>query len=410
MTGVKKIEVSILFDREKIEVGEIVLGGKEIYFKYYPSFIDLGIEISPIKLPLSDKIYSADRLPFDGLFGVFNDSLPEGWGRLLIDRKLGNMGVPLTSVTQLDRLTFVGDSGMGALMYSPKEEMGIETDNNLNLALISEEIQEVQEGVSEDVIEKLIDLGGSSGGARPKISVGYNKTTEHLIHGTNELPEGYEHWIIKFPTSNDYPDIANIELAYYKMALDAGIEMNESRLFKDAKGKAYFGTKRFDRVENDRIHMHSAAGLMHDDFRRSNMDYGHLMDCGFKLVKHVGVYEKILRLAAFNIYAHNRDDHSNNFAFLMNPKGEWSFAPAYDLTFSSSSHGFHSTTVAGESESPEKANLMELAKEFMVKKIDISIAEVQQSIKNWKQYAEDCGVSKKNTKMIESVLKRNLNL
>lgn len=413
MTGIKKIDVSMQFDFEKIEVGEIVLGGKEIYFKYYPSFIGLGVEISPIKLPLSDKTYNADRLPFDGLYGVFNDSLPDGWGRLLIDRKLGNRGVSLASVTQLDRLTFVGDGGMGALMYSPKEEMGGEVDNNLNLEFISEEIQEVQEvqeGLSEGVIEKLIDLGGSSGGARPKIFVGYNKSTDHLIHGTNELPEGYEHWIIKFPTSNDYPDIANIELAYYKMALDAGIEMNESRLFKDVKGKAYFGTKRFDRIGNDRLHMHSAAGLMHDDFRRSGMDYGHLMDCGFKLVKHVGVYEKILRLAAFNIYAHNRDDHSNNFAFLMNSKGEWSFAPAYDLTFSSSSHGFHSTTIAGESESPGKANLLELAEEFMVKKMDILIDKVQQVIKNWKQYAEDCDVSKKNTKMIESVLKRNLKL
>jgi len=410
MTGVKKIDVSIQLGGKKIEVGEIVSEGKEIYFKYYPSFIDLGTEISPIKLPLSEKTYSADRLPFDGLFGVFNDSLPDGWGRLLIDRKLGNLGIPLTSVTQLDRLTFVGEGGMGALIYSPKEEMGFETGDNLNLEIISDEIQEVQEGLSEDVIEKLIDLGGSSGGARPKIFVGYNKSTDHLIHGTNELPEGYEHWIIKFPTSNDYPDIANIELAYYKMALDAGIEMSESRLFTDAKGKAYFGTKRFDRIGNDRLHMHSAAGLMHDDFRRSSMDYGNLMDCGFRLVKHVGVYEKILRLAAFNVYAHNRDDHSNNFAFLMNSIGEWSFAPAYDLTFSSSSHGFHSSTVAGESEAPGKVNLMELAEDFMVKKFEISIDEVQRAVKNWKQYAEDCGVSKKNTEMIQSVLKQNLKL
>ena len=410
MTGVKKIEVALQLDMQKIEVGEMVSDGKDIYFKYYPSFIDTGIEISPIRLPLAEKTYSADIIPFDGLYGVFNDSLPEGWGRLLIDRKLGNLGIPLTFVTPLDRLTFVGDGGMGALKYSPKEKMGLETENELNLALISDQIQEVQEGFSEEIIEKLIDLGGSSGGARPKIFVGYNPSTDHLIHGANELPDGYEHWIIKFPTSNDYRDISNIELAYYKMALDAGIEMSESRLFKDAKGKTYFGTKRFDRNGNDRLHMHSAAGIMHDDFRRSSMDYGNLMDCGFRLVKHVGVYSQILRLASFNVYAHNRDDHSNNFAFLMNSKGEWSFAPAYDLTFSSSSHGFHSTTVAGECESPGKENLMDLAEEFMVKKFENSIEDVKRAVKNWSQYAADSSVSKKNTEMIQTVLNQNLKL
>jgi serine/threonine-protein kinase HipA len=151
------------------------------------------------------------------------------------------------------------------------------------------------------------------------------------------------------------------------MALDAGIEMSESKLFKGKSGQAYFGTKRFDRIANKWLHLHSAAGIMHDNFRLSNLDYGNLMDCAFKLEKDVRAYEKILRLAAFNVFAHNRDDHSKNFAFLMDVHGNWKVAPAYDLTFSSSGHGMHSTMVANESANPTKKHLMELADYFKVK-------------------------------------------
>lgn len=210
----------------------------------------------------------------------------------------------------------------------------------------------------------------------------------------------YEHWIIKFPSSSDRSDIGNIEYAYYKMALDAGIEMSESKLFKGKSGQAYFGTKRFDRDGNKRLHLHSAAGLMHDNFRLSTLDYGNLMDCAFILEKDVRAYEKILRLAAFNVFAHNRDDHSKNFSFLMDARGTWKVAPAYDLTYSSSGHGMHSTMVAKESANPSKKHLLELAAYFKVKNASDIIDEVQAAVFNWKNYAEQGEVSNESKNKI----------
>ncbi|MCW3804970.1 type II toxin-antitoxin system HipA family toxin, partial [Plebeiibacterium marinum] len=155
----------------------------------------------------------------------------------------------------------------------------------------------------------------------------------------------------------------------------------------------YFGTKRFDRIKEKRIHMHTASGLMHDNFRMSTMDYGHLMDCAFQLEKHVKAYEKVLRLAAFNVFAHNRDDHSKNFSFLMDVKGNWSFAPVYDLTFSNSAYGFHSTMVAGESKNPGRKHLLELGLHFGIKKPELILEEVQDAVSHWDSIAKECGVS-----------------
>ena len=404
MTGVEKLIVSISLGRQEIELGELVSLRKKIYFKYYPEFIDRGIQISPFKMPLSDNLLSADPEPFDGLFGVFSDSLPDGWGQLLLNRALSSRGILLSQISPMDRLAYVGLGGMGALIYRP--EIGPEYDSREKLELdsIALQVNHVLEGTSFDVIEELLALGGTSGGARPKILAGYNPATDNLIHGSADLPDGSEFWIIKFPSSSDPIDIANIEYAYYKMALDAGIEMNQCRLFTGDSGKKYFGTKRFDRVDGQRLHMHSASGLMHDNFRLSNMDYGHLMDCAFKLENHVTAYEKVLRQAAFNIYAHNRDDHSKNFSFLMNYDGDWRLAPAYDLTFSSSSHGLHSTMIAGESKTPGRKHLLELAKHFSMKNPNEIIDKVQDTISNWSKYAIENEVENRSMNLIKKTI------
>ena len=260
------------------------------------------------------------------------------------------------------------------------------------------------EGAGPEIIEKLFILGGSSGGARPKIFVGFDSQTGKLVHGADSLPESYAHWIIKFPSSSDNREIANIEFAYHKMALLAGIEMSECKLFRGESGRVYFGTKRFDRNGNNRLHMHTASGIMHDNFRMSTMDYGHLMDCAYRLEKHVYAYEKIFRLAAFNVYAHNRDDHSKNFSFLMNAKGEWYLAPAYDLTFSHSAYGFHSTMVAGESKNPGRKELMKLATHFGIKNAKTIISQVQEVISSWDGIAKETGVSNENRQSIKNIL------
>ncbi len=407
MEHIKKIFVSIQFNENEIELGELVSNDRNIYFKYYTDFISKGIEISPIKLKLNNEINKADAMPFNGLFGVFADSLPDGWGTLLLDRALTAKGIDVSDITMLDRLAFVGSNGAGALIYKP--EINDEKSKKFEFELdgIAKAANQIITGTATEILDELYILGGSSGGARPKILVGYNAQTEHIIRPEKNLPSGYEHWLIKFPSSADRPDIANIEYAYYKMALDAGIEMSESKLFKGQSGQVYFGTKRFDRIGNNRLHMHSAAGMMHDNFRLSNLDYGNIMDCAFRLERDVRAYEKILRLAAFNIFAHNRDDHSKNISFLMDENGKWKIAPAYDLTFSSSSHGMHSTMVSGESANPTKQHLLELANYFKIKNASNIIDQVQEVIYNWKVYANQYNVSFDSKNRIKKIIGKN---
>lgn len=189
------------------------------------------------------------------------------------------------------------------------------------------------------------------------------------------------------------------------MALDSGIEMSECKLFQGTSGASYFATKRFDRVQNNRMHLHSASGLLYDNFRFSNLDYDNLMDCAFRLENHVDAYSKVLRLATFNVFSHNKDDHSKNVSFLMDLKGKWKLAPAYDLTYSTSSHGMQSTMVAGESKSPGKHHLIKLAKIFGVKKSESILLEVKDIVSNWNSYVKNAGVSEQLRKLIDKTIK-----
>jgi serine/threonine-protein kinase HipA len=407
--SLQKLLVVLELGGTTTNVGELVASNKKIFFKYAQEFIATQLQISPFRLPLSDGIVSAENYPFDGLFGVFNDSLPDGWGKLLLDRNLVSKGFDVNSINPLDRLAYVGKTGMGALIYQPHFETEVKINQSLELDTIASEMNSVLEGESTLIIDELYQLGGSSGGARPKIMVGYNPKTNHIIYGNQILPSGYEHWIVKFPSSFDRKDIANIEYAYHLIAKEAGIEMADCKLFEGKSGKYYFGTKRFDRIGNKKLHMHSASGLLHDNFRLSNLDYGHLMDATFRLERNVTAYEKILKLATFNLYSHNRDDHSKNFSFLMNEKGIWQLAPAYDLTFSISSHGFHSTLIAGEGKLPTKEHLLNLAKNFSMKQPNKLIDEVKESISNWGNFARQSGVGKESQKIIQKVLDTLLN-
>lgn len=406
MVGINKLYISLLLEGHNFDVGELVLSNQKIYFRYHTDFLKTGLSLSPIKLPFSNDIASADKQPFDGLFGVFNDSLPDGWGRLLLDRFLSAKGIDMTRITPLDRLAYVGTMGMGALVYRPEIKPKNRMDLLPELDIIAAEMNHVLQGTSSEIIEELFILGGSSGGAAPKIYAAYNPLTDDMIQVAGHLPEGYDEWIIKFPSSSDSREIANIEFAYHKMALVAGIEMSECRLFKGKSGQVYFGTKRFDRIAKKRLHTHTASGLMHDNFRMSTMDYGHLMDCAFRLEKHVKAYEKVFRLASFNVYSHNRDDHSKNFSFLMNAKGEWKFAPAYDLTFSYSGYGFHSTMIAGESNNPGRKELMKLATHFGLKNAGSMIEEVQEAISQWGAIAREYGITRETRNTIQSVMEK----
>lgn len=408
MRHIKKIRVSLHFSEEnQIPLGEIIQHQRKLLFKYHPALLQRNLPVSPIKLPLSSRVVDMSSFPFDGLTGLFNDSLPDGWGRLLLDRKLTALGLPFQELTPLDRLAYVGQNGQGALTYLP-EIKGQEDSTPVLLEIWEKEINDLYEGTDSYLLESLFQAGGSSGGARPKVNLLWNPVTESLRKG-NLAQEGEEYWLVKFPSSIDLHDIAHVEYAYYLMAKNAGIDMSDCRLFYGKSRKAYFGTKRFDRQDNNnRLHMHSASGLIHDNFRLSQMDYGHLMDAAFRLEHDTQVYAKVLRLAAFNIFSHNQDDHSKNFAFLMDAQGQWTMAPAYDLTFSHSGHGFHSTMVAGESQTPNSRHLLELAKYFSLSNGPTIIEEVKESISHWRAFAEDAGVSKSSKLKIQKVLERLL--
>jgi len=406
MTGIENILVNLNLEGQSYKVGELVLNNRKIYFRYHSDFLKTGLNISPIKLPHTGEITNAEKDPFDGLYGVFNDSLPDGWGRLLLDRNLSSKGIDPFGLTPLDRLAYVGSTGMGALSYFPQQDGLRDFEKQLELDVIAKEMAHVLKGESTEMIEELFTLGGSSGGARPKILVGFKKETNELIHGYNQIPDDFEECLIKFPSSQDSPEIAKIEYAYYQMALKAGIEMSECQLFYGKSGQNYFGTKRFDRTEKGRLHVHTASGLMHDNFRMSTMDYGHLMDCAFCMERHVNAYQKIFRLAAFNVYAHNRDDHSKNFSFLMDAQGNWKMAPAYDLTYSTSAYGLHNTMIAGESKNPGEIHLLKLANHFGLKKPEAILEQVKEAISQWRYVAQDCGISKQLTTEIEKTFNR----
>jgi len=254
----------------------------------------------------------------------------------------------------------------------------------------------------------LINYGGSPGGALPKIHVNFDPTSDSIEYGKSRIAKALEPWIIKFAANVDAHDISNIEMAYYYMALDAGIAMNKCQLFEGQSGKKYFGTKRFDRNGTEKFHMISVAGLLHDNFEHSQLDYGILMHEGMRLTGSAETAEQVLALAAFNIFAHNRDDHSKNFAFLMNQVGEWRLAPAYDLTFSSSAYGNHSTSCAGNSINPGSKELHSLIDHFSIKKGRKIVDRVKHSISKWDFFAEKAEVSAESGKVIGKSLELKL--
>lgn len=399
-----KLDVYLQFSKQEELIGQLVLDARSILFKYSDAYLETGENLSPIQLNFDDNPQTTKEKVFNGLFGVFADSLPDAWGYLLIKKRLSTDRIALASLNALDHLTFAGNNSMGALQYRPSIESAQEAIE-INLDTLNNNIAEVISGESSAVIDNLFGRGGSPGGARPKIYAGYNQKTDSLISGIANLPKDYEHWIVKFAADVDSTDIANIELAYYKMALDSGIEMSECRVFKSDTGNSYFGTKRFDRIGNDQLHMISAAGLLHDDYEHSSIDYGNLIFQAKKVTNNAQAAQQMFRRAVFNVLSHNRDDHSKNFAFLMDAKGIWSLAPAYDLTFSSSSQGYHSTACAGNYVDPGRKELMELADALSINKAKTTIDEIKSIIGRWRIYAGSSGVSKTSINTIETSMK-----
>jgi len=385
------------------KVGTLAIKNRKIYFEYDKDFLKTGIELSPYKLPLKSGLFRCDDDTFDGLWGLFNDSLPDGWGRLLMDRHLMRLGVNPHSLSPLDRLAYVGSHAMGALSYEPEQEV----ENSINTIVLDDLAKssaEILEGSSEALLDELLTLNGSSAGARPKVLVQISDDKKQIIHGRQELREGFSHWMVKFASSMDSPEIGAIEYAYSLMAKEAGLDMPQTALLEGKKGR-YFAIKRFDRVGDKRVHMHSVAGITHSDFRFPTLDYNDLLALTLHLTKNVQEVEKVFRLACFNLFTHNRDDHAKNFSFVMDEKGVWSFSPVYDITFSHGIEGGHSTLYLGEGKNPTHEHLLELAKKHGIKKGNVIIDEVQEAVSLWSSFAKEAKVSKKSWHSIANLFK-----
>lgn len=326
-----------------------------VAFEYDSEWLATGFSISPFSLPLQKKVYLPKFEPFDGLFGVFNDSLPDGWGRLLVDRLLLKNKINPSEIDNLNRLAVVQESGMGALTYKPEHKFETPREES-DYDKLAQECSKILESQNSDNLDELFKLGGSSGGARPKILT--------KING--------EDWIIKFPSSQDPKNIGEQEYKYSLCAKDCGIKMSETKLFDSKICSGYFGIKRFDRGVNEgkdkKVHMVSVSGLLETSHRLPNLDYNILMKLTLELTKNYQDIEQLYRLMCFNVFAHNRDDHSKNFSFLYDEsQKEWHLSPAYDLTYSSSFNGEHATTINGEGKNPTLENILAVAKNIGLK-------------------------------------------
>lgn len=322
-----------------------------VAFEYDNDWLVTGFSISPFSLPLQKKVYLPKFEPFGGLFGVFNDSLPDGWGRLLVDRLFLKNKINLSEIDNLNRLAVVQESGMGALTYQPEHKF--ETPNQeSDYDKLATECSKILESQDSSNLDELFKLGGSSGGARPKILT--------KING--------EDWIIKFPSSQDPKYIGEQEYKYSLVAKDCGIKMSETKLFNSKICSGYFGIKRFDRENGKKVYMVSVSGLLETSHRLPNLDYNILMKLTLELTKNYQDIEQLYRLMCFNVFAHNRNDHSKNFSFLYDEsKKEWQLSPAYDLTYSSSFNGEHATTINGEGKNPTLEDILAIAKGIGIK-------------------------------------------
>jgi serine/threonine-protein kinase HipA len=315
-------------------------------FEYDAGWLAKGFSISPLSLPLNPGVFVARTEPFDGLFGVFNDSLPDGWGALLLDRKLRSLGYDPASIGPLARLAVVGGGGRGALRYEPSWELETEPSQD-NLDELARACLAIFDEKPSADLDSVFAAGGSSGGARPKAYI---------------AAEGSS-WLVKFPSRLDPQRIGPIEYAYAQAAGSCGIAMPRTRLFPSSICEGFFGTERFDRTANGLgVHMVTASGMLEVSHRVPALDYRHLFQVTARITNNMEQTLALYRLMCFNVFAHNQDDHSNNFAWLCED-GVWRLAPGYDLTYSTSFGNEHATTVDGIG-NPGLDDVVRLGREF----------------------------------------------
>ena len=410
---------AFIYDKK---IGTILLKDGRVYFEYDKEFKNSKLEISPLKLPLSlEGVYTNnDEHYFEGLAGVFHDSLPDKFGTKVIERYFESKNIPSHELNVVQKLMFVGDKSIGAISYKPSIH---KLDNHKQQELIElnsfyENAKKIISGDAIEVVDEMLtfmDSAASAGGARAKAIIGYNPNSKEIISGIKkELPIRFEHYLIKFDFLNDNQksqDYTKLEYLYMNMAKEAKIEVPNIELLEHGNLTHYL-IKRFDRVNGKAKHLHSVAGLTHCNF---NVPMHYSYDELFRLTRYLtgnrqDLYE-LYRRMVFNIIGRNQDDHAKNFAFLMDEKGTWSLSPAYDITYANGT-GYtknHQLSLKGKVNDFTKKDLLEIAKLHSLKE-NIAKEIIEQTIdifSTFRNRAKELEVNEESIGKIEKNLIRN---
>jgi serine/threonine-protein kinase HipA len=427
---VKQVEVAEVFLWNR-NIGAVAWDEAKGYasFEYAPEFLGSGIQLSPLTLPLPARkgrpgIFSfpqLSRATYYGLPGLLADSIPDKFGNAIIDQWLARQGRALDSFSPVERLCYIGYRGMGGLEFKPaiKRIAGASVPLELDaLVELADQVLNRQASLRGDAeeLDELIRVGTSAGGARAKAVIAWNPRTHKIRSGQVMAPKGYEYWLLKFDgvgnrdkELTDPRGYGKIEYAYYLMATAAGIEMSECRLHVE-NGRHHFMTRRFDRIDgqdqfNYKLHMQSLCALAHYDFNLSGAyGYEQALTVMQQLKLPMPQLAQQYRRAVFNIVARNQDDHTKNIAFLMDKRGQWKLAPAFDLTYAYNPEGAwtgkHQMTLNGKQDHFTLEDLYIPARQFRISRYEQIVEEVLQIVSQWKTYAQQADVDSKTIEQI----------
>jgi serine/threonine-protein kinase HipA len=381
-------------DEAPLSIGRLAMAGGMAQLEWSPELIAAPLPVSALLYPPEPGLHPARSRDFEGLHGFLSDSLPEGWGYLVMRRRLSKLGVSIESLSPLDRLALVGDHGRGALTYRPATAPPPEVES-LDIDALAAESTAILAGHEGTLADTLATLAGGSGGARPKVHVGFDAEGRISV-SEGETAASHEAWIVKFAAANDPPDIGPIEAAYAAMALAAGLDMAPYRLLPSKTGPGYFATRRFDRPRpGERLHMVSLSGAVEAPWR-TPASYDLFLRATQAITRHADDLHAAFRRMVFNVLASNRDDHTRQHSYLMDEFGQWRLAPAYDLTYSAGPGGEHYLDVEGEGRNPTREQVRALGRRHGLpdRLIDSIIDEVRAAVADWAHFADGAGITR----------------
>ena len=399
------LAIALAFDanQPRLPIGKLAMAGGQAQLEWSKDVVDSARRISPVLYPPEVGLHAARSRDFEGLHGFLADSLPEGWGRLLMRRQLAKMGMRIEELNGLERLALVGTRGRGALVFAPATTP-TETVETLDLDALAAEATAILMGEEGTLAETLAGLAQGSGGARPKVHVGFGSQGQISVTDDETAPD-HEAWLVKFRAPADPIDIGPIEAAYAAMAKAAGLAMSAHRLLSAKAGPAYFATRRFDRpAPGRRLHMISLCGAIEAPADRPSASYDTFMRATQAITRHADDLAACFRRMIFNVLSHNRDDHTRQHSFLMDAGGDWRLAPAYDLTFSPGPGGEHYLDIEGEGRKPTAAHVAAVGRRhgFKDRTIATTIDQVRAAVTDWPRFAKEAGVSNASRQAITS--------